>query len=220
MLNIDNLVYSYDGEKNVIDGASFKIEKNKIYCLLGVNGAGKTTLFRCMTGFLSSNINLDKKLINDKILYIHDEMYFYKNLTGNEFVKLIFNLKQKNLNIEKYNELLEELKMLEHIDHLISTYSLGTKQKLVLIIGFLLEYELILMDEPFGALDFISAEVIIDTMKKYVKKDCSIVVSTHLIDIAQEIADEILFLDKGKVYSKVNSFETSGELKGWIRALV
>lgn len=220
MLKIDNLTYSYDNEVNVLNEASFNIEKGKIYCLLGVNGAGKTTLFKCMTGFLKSNIGIDNEIINEKILYIHDEMSFYKNLTGDEFVKLIFGLKEKSLNLEKYNNLVEELKMKKHINNQISTYSLGTKQKIVLIIGFLLNYEYILMDEPFGALDFISAEIITDTMRNYVNKNCAIVLSTHLIDIAQEVCDTILFLNNGIVYQVENSFETSNEVKEWIRSLI
>ena len=220
MLKIDNLIYSYDEEKNVLNGASFNIEKGKIYCLLGVNGAGKTTLFKCITGFYPSNIKLDKKTINQKLLYIHDEMELYKNLTGDEFVRLILELKEKELDENTYMELIHELRMDEHINKLISTYSLGTKQKLVMVIGFLLKYEYILMDEPFGALDFISAEVIIDTMKKYVKKNCAIVVSTHLIDIAHEISDKILFLNDGKIYEVENNFATARDIKHWIRCLI
>ncbi|SUY48056.1 multidrug ABC transporter ATPase [Clostridium putrefaciens] len=220
MLQIDNLIYSYDGETNVINGASFKIEKGNIYCILGVNGAGKTTLFNCITGFYPSNISIDKEILNEKIIYIHDQMDFYKTLTGDEFVNLILNLKEKSLNIEVYNSLVDELKMNDKTNKLISTYSLGTKQKLVLIISFLLEYEYILMDEPFGSLDFISAEVIINTMKKCVMNNCSIVISTHLIDIAQEISDTILFLNNGKIYEIENTFKTPSELKSWIKGLI
>lgn len=220
MLKIDNLIYSYDGENNVLDGASFKIEKGKIYCLLGINGSGKTTMFNCITGFLESNINIDMDSINEKILYIQDEMYFYKNLTGDEFINLIFDLKRKSLNIENYKNLLEDLRMKEYIKSPISTYSQGTKQKLVLIIGFLLQYEYMLMDEPFASLDFISAEVIIDTIRKYVNDSCSIVISTHLIDIAQEVSDTILFLNKGKIYEVENTFKTPAQIKEWIKGRV
>lgn len=138
MLEINNLIYSYDGAINVLDQASFKLEKGKIYCLLGVNGAGKTTLFNCLTGFLKSNLKLDERFISEKILYIQDEMNFYNNLTGREFLELVFNLKEKKVEEEVLIKLLEDLKLESKIDDLISTYSLGTKQKLVLIIAFLL----------------------------------------------------------------------------------
>lgn len=217
MLEINNLNYSYDGEVKVLDDVTFKIEKGKIYCLLGVNGAGKTTLFNCITGFLNSNLDLDENLINDKILYIQDEMNFYKNLSGIEFIKLIFDLKEKLLDEEKLKILLKDLKMEEKITDTISTYSLGTKQKLVLIIGFLLKYEYIFMDEPFGAIDFISTEYIINLLQKYRDQNNGIIISTHLIDIAHEIADEILFINNGKVYQKRNDFIDTKQLKGWIR---
>lgn len=220
MLNINNLNFSYDGIVNVLDDVTFKIEKGKIYCLLGINGSGKTTLFNCLTGFLNSNLKLDERIINEKTLYIQDEMSFYKNLSGTEFLELIFKLKEKNLDENVLDKLLKDLKMDGKIKELISTYSLGTKQKLVLIIGFLLEYEYIFMDEPFGAIDFISAEVIIEFLRKYRDKNNAIVISTHLIDIAQEVADEILFLNNGKIYAKENNFSSSKELKAWIKGRI
>ncbi|VYU29847.1 ATP-binding cassette domain-containing protein [Clostridium tertium] len=217
MLEINNLNYSYDAKLKVLDNVTFKIEKGKIYCLLGINGAGKTTLFNCITGFLNSNLELDEKLINEKILYIQDEMNLYRNLSGREFIKLIFSLKEKSLDEENFKILVQDLKMEEKIGDTISTYSLGTKQKLVLIIGFLLKYEYIFMDEPFGAIDFISAEYIINILQKYRDDNNGIVISTHLIDIAQEIADEILFINNGKIYQVRNNFIDSKQLKEWIR---
>ena len=217
MLEINNLNYSYDGEVKVLDNVTFKIEKGKIYCLLGINGSGKTTLFNCITGFLNSNLELDEKLINEKVLYIQDEMSFYKNLSGREFIKLIFALKEKSLDEKNLKILLKDLKMEEKIKDTISTYSLGTKQKLVLIIGFLLKYEYIFMDEPFGAIDFISAEYIINILQKYRDENNGIIISTHLIDIAQEIADEILFINNGKIHQVRNNFIDSKQLKEWIR---
>lgn len=220
MLKINDLNFSYDDEKKILDGASFKIETGKIYCLLGVNGSGKTTLFNCITGFLDSNINIDKKMVNEEILYIHDEMSFYKNLTGSEFLDLILKLKKVTIDLTEYNRLVDELRMKEYIDNPIGIYSLGTKQKLVLIIGFLLNYKYILMDEPFGAIDFISAEVIIDTIRRYVNKGTTVVISTHLIDIAKDISDTILFLNNGKIYEVKNKFNTPDEMKNWIRGLI
>lgn len=220
MLEINQLTYSYDGITNVLDQVTFKIEKGKIYCLLGINGAGKTTLFNCLTGFLKCNVSFDEEVINEKILYIQDKMSFYSNLTGIEFIELIFSLKGKKLEKKLLNELLMKLQIKEKIKELISTYSLGTKQKLVLIVGFLMNYECIFMDEPFGAIDFIAAEVIMDFLREYRDKNNTIVISTHLIDIAQEIADEILFLNNGKVFMVKNDFKNSNEIKKWIKELL
>ena len=217
MLEINELSFAYDNEKTVLHNVSFTLENGKIYCLLGVNGAGKTTLFNCLSGFLKSNLSLDKGVLKDKLLYIQDEMHFYKNLTGIEFADLIFSLKEMQLDIQKFDLLLEKLQMSDYKNERISTYSLGTKQKLVLIIGILLDYEYILMDEPFAAIDFITAEVITDVLKELKKDNKMIVVSTHQLDIAQELADEILFLNNGQVHQISNPFKTPHELKRYIR---
>lgn len=220
MLEVNDLSFSYDNEKTVLDHVSFTLVSGKIYCLLGVNGAGKTTLFNCLSGFLKSNFLLDKEIIEDKLLYIQDEMHFYKNLSGVEFANLIFSLKDRQLDIHQFDLLLEQLRMFEYKNERISTYSLGTKQKLVLIIGILLDYEYILMDEPFAAIDFITAEVITDFLKELKRSGKTIVVSTHQLDVAQELADEVLFLNNGQIQQFTNRFKTPNELKDYLRAYI
>lgn len=204
----------------VLDRVSFKLVEGVTYCLLGVNGAGKTTLFNCLSGFLKSNLELDQELIMKRLLYIQDEMHFYLNLTGIEFAELIFSLKEKELDSEQFDQHLEKLKMTEYKEERITTYSLGTKQKLVLIIGLLLDYQYILMDEPFAAIDFITAEVITDVLKEMKEAGKTVVVSTHQLDIAQELADEILFLNNGQIHQIDNRFKTTNELKNYIRAYI
>lgn len=119
MLEINELSFAYDNKKPVLDHVSFKLESGVIYCLLGVNGAGKTTLFNCLSGFL-----------NHKLLYIQDEMHFYKNLTGLEFSELILSLKGKQLDMDQFDQLLEKLRMTDYKNERISTYSLGQSNSL------------------------------------------------------------------------------------------
>lgn len=220
MLEVKDLSFAYDNEKVVLDRVSFKLVEGVTYCLLGVNGAGKTTLFNRLSGFLKSNLELDQELIMKRLLYIQDEMHFYLNLTGIEFAELIFSLKEKELDSEQFDQHLEKLKMTEYKEERITTYSLGTKQKLVLIIGLLLDYQYILMDEPFAAIDFITAEVITDVLKEMKEAGKTVVVSTHQLDIAQELADEILFLNNGQIHQIDNRFKTTNELKNYIRAYI
>lgn len=220
MLKIKDLSFAYDQKKTVLDQVSFTLLRGKIYGLLGVNGAGKTTLFNCLSGLLKSDFTLEKDFIEDKLLYIQDNMHFYKNLSGLEFTELIFSLKGKKLNIEQFEYLLEKLKMLDYKDERIATYSMGMKQKLVLIIGILLDYEYILMDELFAGIDFIAAEVITDFLKELKDAGKTIVVSTHQLNIAQQLADEILFLHNGHVHQMTNRFNTAHELKNYLRVFI
>lgn len=221
MIEVKELSFSYlEGENKVLDNVSFKLKEGIIYCLLGINGAGKTTLFNCLSGFLPCDVSSIHYTVSNSLLYIQDDMHFYQSLTGREFLNVIVSLKKQRVDNEWLVILIDQLKLSDKIDHLISSYSLGTKQKLILLIAFLLDYKYILMDEPFGSIDFISAEVVIDFFNKVKEENKTIIVSTHLMDIAHEVADEILFLHDGKIRTMKNDFSTVSALKQTIRNLL
>lgn len=211
MVNIKNLTFAYDGNKKILDDLSFNIEEGVVYSLLGINGSGKTTLLKCLNGDLPSNIDVTS--FSTQMLYIHDEMQFYNYLTGEEFLNVILNFKDVKLDQDMYNELLSELLMNEKIKQTISSYSLGMKHKLILIIAFLLKYKYILMDEPFTSLDVLAADTMIEVVKRYAKNNNTVIISTHMIDIAQEISDKILLLSNGKIQEYDNDFNNSKEIK-------
>lgn len=103
--------------------------------------------------------------------------------------------------------------MEEKINHTISSYSFGMKHKLILIAAFLLKYKYILMDEPFTSLDVLASDTMIKVVRDYVKDNNSVIISTHMIDIAQEISDKILLLNNGKLKEYENNFSSSKEIK-------
>lgn len=211
MINIKNLTFAYDGNKKILDDLSFNIEEGVVYSLLGINGSGKTTLLKCLNGDLPSNIDVTS--FSTQMLYIHDEMQFYNYLTGEEFLNVILNFKDVELDHEMYNELLSQLLMNEKIKETISSYSFGMKHKLILMIAFLLKYKYILMDEPFTSLDVLAADTMIEVVRKYAKNNNTVIISTHMIDIAQEISDKILLLSNGKIQEYDNDFNNSKEIK-------
>lgn len=211
MVNIKNLTFAYDGNKKILDDLSFNIEEGVVYSLLGINGSGKTTLLKCLNGDLPSNIDVTS--FSTQMLYIHDEMQFYNYLTGEEFLNVILNFKDVKLDHEMYNELLSQLLMNEKIKETISSYSFGMKHKLILMIAFLLKYKYILMDEPFTSLDVLAADTMIEVVRKYAKNNNTVIISTHMIDIAQEISDKILLLNNGKIQEYDNNFNNSKEIK-------
>lgn len=214
MVNIKDLTFAYDGNKKILDDLSFNIEGGVVYSLLGINGSGKTTLLKCLNGDLPSNIDVTS--FSAQMLYIHDEMQFYNYLTGEEFLNVILNFKDVKLDQDMYNELLSELLMNEKIKQTISSYSLGMKHKLILIIAFLLKYKYILMDEPFTSLDVLAADTMIEVVKRYAKNNNTVIISTHMIDIAQEISDKILLLSNGKIQEYDNNFKNTKEIKAII----
>ncbi|MFX0549354.1 ATP-binding cassette domain-containing protein [Hathewaya histolytica] len=211
MINIKNLSFSYEEQKTILDNLLFSIEGGCVYSLLGVNGSGKTTLLRCLNGDLQSNIDLTS--FSEQMLYIHDEMELYNELTGEEFVKVILNFKNVDLDEKLYKKLLEELFMRDKIKEKISTYSFGMKHKVILIIAFILKYKYILMDEPFTSLDILASDTMMEVVREYVKHNNTVIISTHMIDVAQEISDKILLLSRGKIEEYTNNFNNSKEIK-------
>lgn len=147
------------------------------------------------------------------MLYIHDEMELYNELTGEEFVKVILNFKNVDLDEKLYKKLLEELFMRDKIKEKISTYSFGMKHKVILIIAFILKYKYILVDEPFTSLDILASDTMMEVVREYVKHNNTVIISTHMIDVAQEISDKILLLNRGKIEEYTNNFNNSKEIK-------
>lgn len=215
MIEVDNLNFSYDRKNNTLENVNFKIQEGYVYCLLGENGTGKTTLFRCLSGELKCNLDFSK--YKNDILFIHDKMDFYNHLTGEEYVNLIMYLKNRKLNEKYFKEMQKRLDMDRKIDSKIFSYSLGMKHKLLLMLALLLDYKYILIDEPFTALDFMSTEIVEEIVKEYARKGNAIVISTHLMDVAQEISDKILLLSRGKITEVDNNFNSSKELKDRLR---
>ena len=215
MIEVDNLNFSYDRKNNTLENVNFKIQEGYVYCLLGENGTGKTTLFRCLSGELKCNLDFSK--YKNDILFIHDKMDFYNHLTGEEYVNLIMYLKNRKLNEKYFKEMQKRLDMDRKIDSKIFSYSLGMKHKLLLMLALLLDYKYILIDEPFTALDFMSTEIVEEIVKEYARKGNAIVISNHLMDVAQEISDKILLLNRGKITEVDNNFNSSKELKDRLR---
>ncbi|MGM9979311.1 MAG: ATP-binding cassette domain-containing protein [Clostridium sp.] len=215
MIEVDNLNFSYDRKNKTLENVNFKIQEGHVYCLLGENGTGKTTLFRCLSGELKCNLDFSK--YKNDILFIHDKMDFYNHLTGEEYVNLIMYLKNRKLNEKYFKEMQKRLDMDRKIDSKIFSYSLGMKHKLLLMLALLLDYKYILIDEPFTALDFMSTEIVEEIVKEYASNGNAIVISTHLMDVAQEISDKILLLNRGKITEVDNNFNSSKELKDRLR---
>ncbi len=165
MLKISNLTKIYKNQKKAVDNVTINIEPGDIYGFIGHNGAGKTTTIKCIVGILGfeeGEILIDEMSIKDKpieckkiMAYIPDEADVYENLTGIQYLEFVADIygmdaNKKRENIEKYSQLFE---MKENLSAVISSYSHGMKQKLVLISALIHEPKLLVLDEPFVGLD-------------------------------------------------------------------
>ena len=200
-LEIEKLVKSY-GDNLVLDNINFEFESNKIYGLLGRNGAGKTTFFNCINQDIDINDGLfyltsDKKekLDTKDIGYVTATPVVPEFLTGREFVQFYLDINKDKIDDIKDINYYFNLVKLNDIDQdiLIKEYSQGMKNKIQLLINIISKSKVLLLDEPLTSLDIVVQEEMKKLLKK-LKKDHIIILSTHILELALDLCDEIVVL--------------------------
>lgn len=206
-LEVNNLKKSY-GEKLVLDDIDFSFESGKIYGLIGRNGAGKTTFFNS----LNSDIDIDSgsfyledeygknSLSTNDIGYVVSTPIVPEFLTAREFLEFFMEINKdkvdKDKTVDDYFSLVQISR--EDQDKLLKDYSHGMKNKMQILINVIAHPRVILLDEPLTSLDV----VVQDEMKKLfksLKNKHIIIFSTHILEIAMDLCDEIIILNNGKL---------------------
>lgn len=206
-LVIENLSKKFE-EKSVLNELDARFDQGIIYALLGRNGAGKTTLFSLISKELkkdSGEIYLledDEKMdINLKdVFFMLAEPELPRFLTAREFINFFIDVNKErindNLDPNYYFDLVRFDE--EDKDRLIQGYSTGMRNKLQMMMFLILKPKVILMDEPLNSLDVVVQKEM-KNLIKYIKNDHIIIFSTHILDLAKDISDEIVLLHKGQI---------------------
>ena len=204
---IEGLAKSFN-KKDVLKDITFNFESGKIYGLLGRNGAGKTTLFNCLNKdmkFDSGKVSIEdnfkeRELVPEDIGYVLSTPTVPEFLTGREFLKFFLEIHKKNLKevktIDEYFDFMSIDK--EDRDKLLKDYSHGMKNKMQMLINIIAEPNILLLDEPLTSLDVVVAEEMKELLKS-IKKDRIIIFSTHIMDLALDLCDEIVLLHNGEL---------------------
>ena len=204
---IEGLAKSFN-KKNVLKDITFNFESGKIYGLLGRNGAGKTTLFNCLNKdmkFDSGKVSIEdnfkeRELVPEDIGYVLSTPTVPEFLTGREFIKFFLDIHKNNLKevktIDEYFDFMSIDK--EDRDKLLKDYSHGMKNKMQMLINIIAEPNILLLDEPLTSLDVVVAEEMKELLKS-IKKDRIIIFSTHIMDLALDLCDEIVLLHNGEL---------------------
>ena len=205
---IVNEIEKHFEEKEVLKGASFTFEKGKIYGLLGRNGAGKTTLFNCISheiDFEGGSVSLEENGENrpvdfDMMGYAFSTPVLPEFLTGYEFIKFFLDIHkgkiENPLTVEEYAQMVG-LDLPER-DRLLKGYSHGMKNKMQMLCLLISKPPVILLDEPLTSLDVVAAHEMKELLLA-MKKDHIIILSTHILQLAQDLCDEIVLLHQGKL---------------------
>lgn len=199
-------------KKEVLRDISFSFESGRIYGLLGRNGAGKTTLFNCLNQDIPSDggrfyLEIDgeqKQTEAEDIGYVLSTPTVPEFLTGREFLKFFLDINGQSAEDRKtIDEYFEEMSIApEDRDRLLKDYSHGMKNKMQMLINIIAKPRILLLDEPLTSLDVVVAEEM-KQMLRSLKKDHITIFSTHIMDLALDLCDEIVLLNHG-VLEKVD----------------
>lgn len=203
---INNLVKSY-GSKEVLKGIDFTFEEGRIYGLLGRNGSGKTTFFNCINRDIEYNsgefyFDVDgkrKDLSPEDIGYVVSAPVVPEFMTGREFLKFFIEVHDELKDTKPVDEYFDYMKIAEDDrDRLLRDYSHGTKNKMQMLLNIIARPPLMLLDEPLTTLDVVVAEEMKNVFRQQ-KEGRITIFSTHLLDVAVDLCDEIVLLNHGKL---------------------
>jgi ABC-2 type transport system ATP-binding protein len=210
----------YFGDIHAVDGIDLKIPKGYLYGVLGPNGAGKTTTIRMLSTILyptdgeatvlGYNLRKEASEIRKRIGVCPQELVIYPRLTARENIHLIAQMHGiiKKDYKERTDDLLGRMNLLDRADSLSKTYSGGMKRRLNVIH----EPELFFFDEPTAGLDPQSRRVVWDFIKEFQERESTIILTTHNMEEADDLSDELLIVDYGKIIAQGTPSELKGKL--------
>jgi ABC-2 type transport system ATP-binding protein len=210
MIEIKNLTKKFN-KKTAVENASFKVRPGEIFSLIGPNGSGKTTIIKIIAGLLQptdgtilvNNLDIIKEPIKTKaqIGYIPDEPSVWPAMTGEEFLHLtgaLYGLEEAE-RTKTLPELLDIFNLSGIEKRYFEEYSRGNKQKITILAALLHKPKLLLIDEPIVGLDPVSAEIAKKQFVEFANNGGAIILVTHTLSVAEEIANQIGILKQGKL---------------------
>jgi len=213
MIKLDDVVKRYGGF-TAVDGVSLDVEPGEIHGFLGPNGAGKTTTIRMIAGLLKPtsgtitinghDLSREPEAAKASLGFIPDRPFLYEKLTAGEFLRFhagLFGM-DGNGTRERIRELLELFELQRWESELIEAFSHGMRQRLVMCAAFLHRPRAVVVDEPMVGLDPRGAKLIKDVFRRMSQKGVAILMSTHTLEVAQEMCDRISIIMGGKIIAR------------------
>lgn len=211
MIEIKHVSKTYNGEKKALKNVSFKVNDGKIFAFIGHNGAGKTTLIKSIVGILNfeeGDILINNKSIKEEpieckkeMAYVPDNPDLYENMRAIDFINFICDMYDTPIDIRTEN-ITKYAKMFEIEDKLnddINSFSHGMKQKVALISALAHNPKVLIMDEPFVGLDPKAVYDMKELMKEMTKEGKTVFFSTHILDVAEKLCDEVAIIKAGEI---------------------
>jgi ABC-2 type transport system ATP-binding protein len=223
MIDLKNLTKKYSGF-TAVKNLNLLIPEGEIFGFIGPNGAGKTTTINMVGGILSPTsgsvsicgIDMAKNPedAKRKIGFIPDRPYLYEKLTAMEFLKFTADLYDvaEDTFMAKSKKLLDQFFLADWSNDLIESYSHGMKQRLVMTAALLHDPEVIVVDEPMVGLDPVAIKMVKDLFQRLASSGVTIFMSTHTLQVAEDICDRIGIIHKGLMIATGTTEELTRDL--------
>lgn len=219
MIKLIHLTKTYK-ELRAVDDLNLEVKEGTLFGFLGPNGAGKTTTIKMMAGVLKPssgsviidgmNLAEEPEKVKRCIGFIPDRPYLYEKLTGMEFLKFIaglYGMDHASSLQTKIRDLLELFDLTHWSDELIESYSHGMKQRLVMCSALLPQPKVLIVDEPMVGLDPRGARLVKDIFVEEALKKTTIFMSTHSLEVAAEVCQDIAIIQAGRIIARGSSEE-------------
>jgi ABC-2 type transport system ATP-binding protein len=210
MIELSHVSKKY-GAKVAVSDLSLRIEAGELFAFLGPNGAGKTTTLKLMCGLLfptagtirigGFDMATDGDRARQLISFVPDQPYLYEKLTGREFLQFIadmYGLDRLEAQ-RRIDEMIDTFTLDDFVDDLTESYSHGMKQRTVFAAALLHDPKILIVDEPTVGLDPRSVRLLKDLLRREADRGATVFLSTHSLDIAEELADRIGIVEHGRL---------------------
>jgi ABC-2 type transport system ATP-binding protein len=230
MIRFDNVIRKYGG-KVAVAGLDLTVPAGELFAFLGPNGAGKTTTVKMLTGLLRPSSGTVSVCGHDTVAetrqaaqflgYVPDKAFLYEKLSGREHLEFVGEM--RGLSRERMAAAIalvsEQFGLAEFLDDLSETYSHGMNQRLVFASALLHDPPVLVVDEPMVGLDPKSARMVKDLLRARASAGHTVFMSTHTLGVAEEIADRIGVIDRGRLIFLGTQQELAEELSAGSRSL-
>jgi ABC-2 type transport system ATP-binding protein len=212
LLVVDNVTGGYARSKPVIRDISFEVHAGEIVALIGLNGAGKSTTIKHILGLLipqQGSIYIeglqfadDPERYRSLYSYIPESPVYYEELTLWEHLELAamaYGLNRAQFE-KRVNPLLEEFRMISRKNQFPTQFSKGMKQKLMIMMAFLVQPKLYIVDEPLLGLDPLGIRSLLNWLKRCKEQGAGVLMSTHILSTAEQYCDRFVIIHEGRIY--------------------
>ncbi len=209
MIEIKNFSKSYVKGAKAVDDLTLTISDGDLCAFVGLNGAGKSTTIKALMGILpfeegeilvdGKNIKSNPVEIKKEMAYVPDNPEVYAFMKGIDYIKFILSIYGTPFDEKEMEDFAKELGIYNALGDLVSSYSHGMKQKIVLLAAFLHHPKILVLDEPFVGLDPKATHILKEKMKSYTEAGNTIFFSTHVLEVAEKLCNKVAIINKGKL---------------------